>query len=98
MEKDVLAFLEQQSFEFIDDAISFFGTVKDYSVEIDFNSRCSTLNIEVFKEEEEEPLVLRGGFIDDVFALLESRLQEHYAEIKAMQDQMNHEEYLWNHR
>ena len=98
MEKDVFAFLELQSFEFINDETSFFGTVKDYSVEIDFNSRCSTLNIEVFKEEEEEPLVLRSGFVDDVFDLLESRLQEHYAEMKSMQNQMNHEEYLWNHR
>lgn len=98
MEKHILSFLESQSFEFLDNGLNFFGTYLDYTVNLSFNGNNSTLKLEVYDSENETVRVLRDSFIDDVFGLLEDRLREHYAEIKAMEDQRSHEEYLWNHR
>lgn len=98
MESKIFVFLESQSFEFSGDETSFFGSYLDYHIILNFSARCSTLDIEVWDNEKGEELTLTSSFIDKVFALLEERLGEHYAEMKAMEDQRNHEEYLWNHR
>lgn len=98
MEREILALLELQSFEFDNDIVNYFGTTSNYTVELEFNAKCCTLKFDVFDDENEVEVTLRDGFVDKVFALMEGRLQDHYAELNYYRDQMNHESYLWENR